>query len=122
MTVGLRQCIAHARRRWLRNQLMTAGARAAAAGIGLLDLVLLFGTDTMHWRLLAILPFLAFAAAVTRALRRRPTAYRTAQLVDEWLHLTDSLSTAIYYSALASPRRCNEGLRLSQLEQATVAA
>jgi hypothetical protein len=85
-------------------------------------LLLLLGTDLVNWRWLAALPAAGLAAGAFRACRRQPTAYRTAQLLDERLHLADTLSTAIFFWRRQLPRGADEDMRLRQRGQAIAAA
>jgi hypothetical protein len=81
-------------------------------------LLLLVGVDLVSWRWLAAFPAAALAAGVLRTFRRRPTAYQTARLLDERLHLADTLSTAIFYWQRRFSREADEAMRLGQRRQA----
>jgi hypothetical protein len=122
MNVSLPEVIARGRRRLLRNALTVTALQAASAAMGGFVLVLLLGADLVSWRWLAILPAIGLAAGVVRACRRRPTGYATARLLDERLHLADTLSTAIFY--WSRPFSCaeEEEMRLGQRRRAIDAA
>ena len=81
-----------------RRRLLVLAAEQAAFSLALmlagLILLLLLGTQILHWYWLAILVSLALGI-LARRLRLRPLApYRLAQIIDRRLQLSDSLSTA----------------------------
>jgi hypothetical protein len=122
MMITLPGCIARTQRRLLRNQLVTISAAGGSAGVGLLGVVLFLGTDMIPWRSLGLWGLLTLAAAVLHEFLRRPSAYRTARLLDTRLQLVDTLSTAVYFSSRPQASGREEETRLTQLEQATKVA
>jgi len=61
-------------------------------------LLLVFGAQFLDWRWLALIAALTFPLAYFRTARRVPSPYRIAQVVDARLSLSDSISTALYFS------------------------
>src|ERR1700745_2375011 len=69
-------------------------AFALAPTLGGAILLLLLGTQILHWYWLAILGSGGVAIAILRLRQRRFSHYQTAQVLDTRLRLSDSLSTA----------------------------
>jgi hypothetical protein len=100
------ELVRRARRRLLNFELLAQGANAFSAAFGALILLLIFGTRILEWYWVAALPLVAAGIGVYLAVKRVPSPYRTAQLVDHRAELVDTLSTALYFSdkkELASP-------------------
>jgi len=90
--------IVQARRRYLRNKLLAQGTYAINAGLAGLVLLLVAGTQILDWRLLIAVSLLTLGVGAYRTLRRLPSAYVIAQIVDRHLLLSDAISTALYFS------------------------
>jgi hypothetical protein len=82
---------------------------------------MLLGADALTWYWAALIPLAAIGIGVYLAFRRRPSAYRAAQIVDRRLALADTLSTAVYFSGAAHAAGSPEVVR-SQAERAEQAA
>ena len=94
----LTELVDRARRRFLWNEILAQGAWAVSAGMGAVILLLLLGTEILEWYWLLLLPAATLAAGVWRTLRRVPSRYAIAQLIDARLGLSDTISTALYFS------------------------
>ena len=114
----LSEVIALARRRLLWNALAFQFAVAVIVALAVLALLLFLGTDIVDTRWLVVLPLASLAAGTWVAHRRLPGSYPTAQLLDRRLMLTDALSTAMFFERPHPDRRCDEGTRQAQHEQA----
>jgi hypothetical protein len=104
--------IRRAQRRFFYNELFAQGANALSAALAAFILLLLAGTQILDWRWLSALPAAAALAGFWAAWRRRPSAYRAAQLVDHRLGLADTLSTALFFREAASAQAAPEVVRL----------
>jgi hypothetical protein len=89
--------VRRAQRRLFYNELFAQGANLASAALLAMILLLLAGTEILSWQWLVVLPVGAAVGGLYTAWRRRPSAYRAAQLVDLRLGLADTLSTALYF-------------------------
>ena len=69
-------------------------AFALTPALGGFILLLLAGTEILHWYWLTLLAAAGLAIAIVRIRARSVSRYQTAQIVDKRLHLDDSLSTA----------------------------
>lgn len=78
--------------------------------------MLLLGTQILNWYWLTLLAVIALAVSIVRTRNRILTRYRVAQVVDCRLHLTDSLSTALFL--LSEAGRRNDPVARFQIEQA----
>jgi hypothetical protein len=114
--------VARARRRLLWNAIAGEGVRAMISGIGVLILLLVFGTGLVGLRWIWAVPSIIFGAGAWLAYKRRPNVYEAAQRIDSTLHLVDTLSTAVFFWPTQSPRRCDEGMRTAQRERASEVA
>jgi len=83
-----------------------------------LIVLLLVGTQVLDWRWLAALAALSLAAGFRVLPREMPSRYAIAQQIDRRLGLYDSLSTALFYNRLGSPRPAQENMRAAQLSEA----
>ena len=92
------ELIRRARRRFLHNELLAQGSFAFCAALGLLITLLLLGTEVLNWYWTLTVPLAAAAYCVYRAYRRVPSSYRVAQIIDRRLALSDTLSTAFFFS------------------------
>jgi len=94
--------VRRARRRYLGNELLAQGAWAACAAMAGVILLLIAGTQILDWRFLVAITAATLAVGTYRTLRRVPSAYAIAQLVDRRLFLADTLSTALYFAGTAA--------------------
>ena len=78
-------------------------------------LMLLVGTQILAWYWLALLAVVGAAIVATRVRSRPLDRYRLAQILDRRLHLSDSLSTALY---LLSQSRRDDPFARFQLARA----
>jgi hypothetical protein len=112
--------ISRARRRFIGNELLAQGTYAASAGMAGLILLLVAGTQILDWPVLAGISLVTLGIGTYRTLRRIPSAYVIAQLVDRRLFLADALSTALYF---ARPNaKATASMREAQRDQAERAA
>ncbi|HEY7303081.1 MAG TPA: hypothetical protein VH601_03130 [Bryobacteraceae bacterium] len=81
------------RRRTRMLALEDLGLASAAVLAGFI-LMLVLGTQVLHWYWLLLLSISGLGIAGYRVYARRLSSYRVAQLLDARLHLSDSLSTA----------------------------
>ncbi len=86
--------IRSAHRRWILTHAAEESALAFALVFGGVILLLLAGTQILHWRWLILLGGIGLGLAAVRVSHRRLNSYRIAQLLDRRMHLSDSLSTA----------------------------
>jgi hypothetical protein len=90
--------VRRARRRYIGNELLAHAAYAASAAMGGLILLLIAGTQILDWPVLVLLSVGALAIGTYRTLRRLPSSYAIAQLVDRRCYLADALSTALFFA------------------------
>ena len=107
-----------ARRRLLGNELLAQGANSASAALGAFILLLLLGSEILNWQIVAAVPLAAFAAGLYLVRRRMPSAYGTAQIVDRRLDLSDTLSTAVFFSDVKPDAPVSPDIRDAQLAHA----
>jgi hypothetical protein len=112
--------IRRARRRYIANELIAQGAYAASVGMAGVVLVLITGTQILDWPFLLAISTLTLALGAYRTLRRVPSAYFIAQIVDRRLLLADTLSTAFYFAD--GGKRVPDSMRDGQRKQAERAA
>jgi hypothetical protein len=86
-----------ARNRFVWNEVIAQIAFAGALFMGGAVLLLLTGTQLLDWRLVGALCIVGFGAAIYRTLRRVPSVYKVAMLVDARTGLHDALSTAYFF-------------------------
>ncbi|PYT23090.1 MAG: hypothetical protein DMG58_28790 [Acidobacteria bacterium] len=91
--------IRRARRRYIANEFLAQGAYALSAGMAGVILLLIAGTQILDWPFLVAIMGGTLALGTFRTLRRVPSAYVIAQLVDRRLFLSDTLSTALFFSS-----------------------
>src|SRR5579864_3304023 len=112
--------VRRARRRYIANELVAQGAYAASVGMAGVVLVLITGTQILDWRFLVAISTATLALGAYRTLRRVPSPYFIAQLVDRRLLLADTLSTAFFF---AGPEKHGlDSMREGQRKQAERAA
>jgi hypothetical protein len=104
--------ILRGRRRYIGNELLAQGAYAASVGMAGVILLLIAGTQILDWRFLAAISAGTLAVGTYRTIRRIPSAYRIAQLIDRRLFLADTLSTALFFAG-ANAKVC-ESMRHGQ--------
>ena len=83
-------------------------------------LLLIAGTQILDWPVLVAITIATLALGAYKIVRRIPSSYAIAQLVDRRLSLADSLSTALFFSEAG--KQVSENMRLGQREQAERAA
>ena len=71
-----------ARRRFLWNEVFAQSAFAAALLMGGIVLLLVIGTQILDWRWIVALSLAAFGVALYRTLKRVPSEYKIAILID----------------------------------------
>jgi hypothetical protein len=92
------ELIRRARLRLLNLELISQGANAFCAALVAFIVLLLLGTQILNWYWAALIPAAAIGYGLYRSFSKRPSSYRTAQIVDHRLTLADTLSTAVYFS------------------------
>jgi hypothetical protein len=90
----IRQLLENARQRLLYNQLAAQFTFAVSLVLGAVILLLLAGTQILDWRILALLIACGVIFGLVRTMRRLPSLYEVAILIDRKAQLFDSLSTA----------------------------
>jgi hypothetical protein len=90
--------IRRARRRFVFNEALGQLAFAGAITIAGLALILIFGTRYLEWWTLALFGAIGLSAGIARAWRAAPDEYSTAVRIDANAKLSDTLSTAFYFS------------------------
>src|SRR5574340_477200 len=89
--------IARTRRRSVWNLLLRQSALALTVAAGGILVLLVVGTQILNWPWLVFLFLGSLALGVIRSLRRLPSLYETAQRVDHFLSLRDTISTAFFF-------------------------
>src|SRR5579863_8280145 len=112
--------IRRARRRYITNELFAQGAYAASAGMAGVIVLLITGTQILDWRFLLVIAATTLALGAYRTLRRVPSPYFIAQLIDRRLLLADTLSTAFFFAS--AEKQVPEPMREGQQKQAERAA
>jgi len=90
----IRSLLESARRRLFFNHLAAQFTLAVSLILGAVILLLLLGTQLLDWRILAALVAAGSAFGVAQAIRRLPSLYQVAVLIDRKAGLFDSISTA----------------------------
>ena len=109
-----------ARQRSIRHLVLHQLVLTLAIVLGGAALILLAGTDSIHWLWLVVLAVVSFAAAMVLARRQVPSLYDAAQTIDARLKLADTLSTAAFFSQ--APAVDDESIRQAQRRQAETLA
>jgi hypothetical protein len=86
--------------------------------LGAFILLLLLGSEILNWQIVAAVPLAAFSVGLYLVRRRLPSRYGTAQAVDRRLELSDTLSTAVYFSEVSPDAAVERDIRDAQIEQA----
>ena len=89
--------IERARQRYLWNELWAQSAFAVSLLLACVILLLLAGTQLLDWRIVLLLAVLGIGFGLFRILRRIPSNYNIAVLVDARAGLHDALSTALHF-------------------------
>src|SRR4051812_36671189 len=90
--------IERARRRLFWNEIVERGSSALSVTMGVVVVLLLLGAEIVSYLWLIALAAVFSTAVAWRVVRRRPGGYTTAQLVDRRLDLSDTLSSALFFS------------------------
>jgi hypothetical protein len=112
------ELVRQARRRLLYNEFLCEGANAFSAALIAFILLLLFGTQILNWYWVLLIPVVAAGIGVYRSVKRVPTTYGTAQLVDHRMDLADTVSTAVFLSQPEAARRVDPAILRWQAESA----
>lgn len=107
-----------ARRRYLWNEVIAQFALGAALLMGGAVLLLIIGTGILDWRAIVGLCLAGLAVAIYRTLKRIPTEYKIAVLVDEHAGLHDALSTAYFFSDATRAAKVSASVQEAQLHHA----
>jgi hypothetical protein len=110
--------IRQARRRHLINVALRQGVLAVSAAVAGLILLLLLGTQILDWPWVAALFAAGLIAGLWNLRRQIPSPYRVAQSIDQRAGLSDTLSTAFFYSRLAAGRAASDEVRAAQFAEA----
>jgi hypothetical protein len=102
------------RRRLFYNELFAQGANASSVALCAFILLLLLGTEILAWEIALLLPLAAAGIGFYIARSRRPTPYAAAQTIDRRLGLTDTLSTALYFSESSHAAHATPGIVAAQ--------
>ncbi len=87
-----------ARQRFLWNEVIAQFALGGALLMGGAVLLLLTGTGILDWRVVVALCMISLGVAIYRTIKRVPSEYKIAVLVDSHAKLHDALSTAYFFS------------------------
>src|SRR5579884_2222318 len=90
----IRELLEDARQRLLYNQLAAQFTFAVSLVLAAVILLLLAGTQILDWRILAVLIVCGAVFGLVRTIRRLPSLYQIAVLIDRRAQLFDTLSTA----------------------------
>jgi hypothetical protein len=92
-----------ARRRHLIQLVVEQTGVALGSAFAGAVLLLLFGTQILNWYWLVLLFVGSFGIGLWRTVRRVPSRYRLAQIIDSRLSLHDTLSTAFFFESGKRP-------------------
>ena len=118
----IRQLLENARQRLLYNQLAAQFTFAVSLVLGAFILLLLAGTQILDWRVLAVLIACGGIFGLVRTLRRLPSLYHVAVLIDRRARLFDTLSTAWIFELGKGTSNPAPAMAAGQREQAEAAA
>src|SRR5580700_117810 len=118
----IRQLLEDARQRLLYNQLAAQFTFAVSLILGAFILLLLAGTQILDWRILAVLVVCGAILGLVRTIRRLPSHYRVAVLLDRRAQLFDALSTAWIFEQGKGTSRPEADIAASQRSQAEALA
>jgi hypothetical protein len=114
----LQNLVAEARKRCLWNLVIEQSALALAAAFGGVLLLLVAGTEILNWYWPALLFAVASGVGIFRLVKRIPSRYTIAQILDRRLRTHDSLSTAWFYAGPEARRGADEAVVRQQREEA----
>src|SRR5579863_9641009 len=118
----IRQLLENARQRLLYNQLAAQFTFAVSLVLGAIILLLLAGTQILDWRVLAVLIVCGAVFGLVRTVRRLPSLYHVAVLIDRRARLFDSLSTAWIFELGQGTAKPVPGMMAGQRAQAEAMA
>jgi hypothetical protein len=107
-----------ARRRFLWNEVIAQFALGAALLMGGAVLLLIIGTGILDWRIIVALCLTGLGVAIYRTVKRIPSEYKIAVLVDSHAHLHDALSTAYHFSDPGRSARISSSVQEVQMHHA----
>lgn len=81
-------------------------------------LLLLLGSEILTWQIVLAVPLAAFAVGAYLVRKRLPSRYVTAQIIDHRLGLSDTISTAVFFSEVDPSAVAADDMREAQLAQA----
>jgi hypothetical protein len=110
--------IQRGRRRFLWNEIIAQFALGAALLMGGAVLLLIIGTGLLDWRVILLLCLAGLGVAIYRTLKRIPSEYKIAVLVDGHAGLHDALSTAYYFSNPDQAAKVSSLVQEAQLHHA----
>ncbi len=103
-----------ARRRYLWNEVIAQGAFGLALLMGGLVLLLVLGTQILDWRIIVALCLVGLGVAIYRTVKRIPSQYKLATIVDAHAGLHDALSTAYYFADTAQSAKISSTVQAVQ--------
>jgi hypothetical protein len=115
----LEDLIRRARRRFILNETLGQIAFAAAIAIAGLALILILGTRWLEWWTLSLFALAGVGWGAWRVSRSLPDSYVTAVRLDTNAGLSDTLSTAVYFTEV--PKMASD-FQVAQRRQADAAA
>ncbi len=119
---AIHRAIAIARRRLVAQTWLTAMGWSLLTGVAAATVALMAGrllAIPMPWPVFAVIGGVALIAPIVLAAARRPEQSHVAVMVDDRLHLKDSLSTALYATALADDPLAPQVMRDAQTAAAS---
>ncbi len=107
-----------ARRRFLWNEVIAQGALGLALLMGGFVLLLILGNQILDWRVIVALCLTGLGVAIYRTVKRIPSEYKIAVLVDTHAGLHDALSTAYHFSDSAQSVKISSSVQAVQRSHA----
>jgi len=114
----LARLLEQVKRRALLQLTLEQGSVALAACFAGVIVLLLIGTQILDWYWPVLLLAATFVIGMWRMRGRVPNEYQIAQQVDERLGLSDSISTAVYFSDSEQQKYVSQELVEAQLRKA----
>jgi hypothetical protein len=114
----LQDLLEKARKRCIWHLALDSLLLAAAIGLGAAALVLVAGTEYLGFYWIAVSFAVGICAGAYFLRKRTPATYAVARQMDERLKLSDTLSTAAYFSDSAAPVPSNPEIREAQWKRA----
>ena len=99
----MRGLLVQARKRVVGHLVLDKGALALTIGLGGAVLLLLAGTQILDWYWPVLLAAVSLGVGMYQLRKNIPSTYQVAQQMDRRLDLSDSLSTAAYFSEHPKP-------------------